>query len=107
MELSSPITFLCVDVPSVSPFRVIVRVSTRDIVVAALSPYFVVISAASPDLVENRLNAVAAAPTIDRTRPRGLALTAMLNRSIASLALRTLFARERNAETLPHITDTL
>ena len=103
MPLSSSITFLWVDVPAVRPFRVMERVSTREIVLAALSPYLFVISAASPDFVENRLKAVAAAATTDRTKPNGFALTAMLNRSIASFALVTLLDSDITACTVPQM----
>ena len=62
-----------------------------------------VISLASPVFDENRLNAVAAAATTERTSPNGLAFTAMLNNSIASFALVTLLANDRTACTVPQM----
>ena len=64
-------------------------------------------SAASSVSVRNILNAVAAAATTDRTNPSGLALTAILKSNMASFAPLTLFVRDKNADTLPHIAEIL
>ena len=74
---------------------------TRLLNSSASSLSALIASAASSVVSLNRANAETAAATTVKTSPSGLALTAMLNRSIASFAERIDLDRDKAALTVP------